>query len=74
MSNTRHSSEIAAIEILPEDIPVTMPELPVRFTLDTVQQFKATSDSTRSRILGIIQHQPATAKQIAADFGECSCA
>src|SRR6266478_8904082 len=42
-----------------------MPELPIRFTITTEQQLKAYSDPVRSRILGIIQNQPATAKQIA---------
>jgi DNA-binding transcriptional ArsR family regulator len=50
---------------LPADVPVTMPELPPRLAITTAEQFKAISESTRSRILGIIQHQPATAKQIA---------
>src|SRR5947209_13221733 len=53
------------IEILPEDVPVTMPELPVQIVINTAQQFKAIRDPIRSRILGIIQNQPATAKQIA---------
>ena len=56
-------------EVLAEDIPVTMPELPARFTVNTVQQLKALGDTTRSRILGIIQLQPATAKQIADKLG-----
>ncbi len=51
--------------ILPEDVPVTMPELPRELMIGTEQQFKAIADSTRTRILGIIQNQPATAKQIA---------
>src|SRR5690348_6846829 len=55
--------------ILPEDVPVTMPELPREFMISTEQQFKAISDPTRSRILGIIQNQPATAKQIADRLG-----
>jgi DNA-binding transcriptional ArsR family regulator len=57
------------ISVLPDDIPVEMPELPPRLVIDNVQQFKAVSDSTRSRILGIIQNQPATAKQIAERLG-----
>ncbi|HYX49858.1 MAG TPA: winged helix-turn-helix domain-containing protein, partial [Ktedonobacteraceae bacterium] len=44
---------------------VTMPDLPVCVVINTVQQFKAISDAIRSRILGIIQNQPSTAKQIA---------
>jgi DNA-binding transcriptional ArsR family regulator len=55
--------------ILPGDVPVEMPELPPRLAITTVEQFKAISDSTRSRILGIIQQQPATAKQIADRLG-----
>src|SRR6266566_10012767 len=46
-----------------------MPELPTRFVIDTIEQFKAISDPMRSRILGIIQHQPVTAKQIADRLG-----
>src|SRR3989442_10937967 len=57
------------IPVLPGDVPVTMPELPIRFTITTAQQFKAISDPMRSRILGIIQNQPATAKQIADRLG-----
>ena len=51
--------------ILPEDVPVTMPELPTELMISTEQQFKAIADPVRTRILGIIQNQPATAKQIA---------
>jgi DNA-binding transcriptional ArsR family regulator len=42
-----------------------MPDLPARLSITTAEQFKAIADPTRSRILGIIQNQPATAKQIA---------
>jgi len=62
-------NDLEAIPVLPGDVPVTMPELPVRLTVTTAQQFKAISDPTRSRILGIIQNQPATAKQIADRLG-----
>src|SRR5262245_12712739 len=55
----------AAIPILPDSVPVTMPDLPLQRVISSEQQFKAISDPTRSRILGIIQNQPATAKQIA---------
>src|SRR2546422_9297326 len=65
----QHNDELDPIEILPEDVPVTMPELPPRLVINTVQQFKAISDPIRSRILGIIQNQPATAKQIADRLG-----
>jgi DNA-binding transcriptional ArsR family regulator len=52
-------------EALPEDVPVTMPELPLSLDVDTPQQMKALADPVRHRILGIIQSRPATAKQIA---------
>lgn len=45
--------------------PVGMPDLPTRLIVNTPQQFKALGDPLRSRILRIIQNQPATAKQIA---------
>lgn len=54
-----------SLPLLPDDVPVTMPEIPIRLTISTEQQFKAISDIVRSRILGVIQYQPLTAKQIA---------
>lgn len=51
-----------------EDPP--MPELPQRLTVNTDQQFRAIADPIRSKILGIIQTRPATAKQIADRLGE----
>jgi DNA-binding transcriptional ArsR family regulator len=48
---------------------VTMPDLPPTFTITTEQQLKALADATRTRILSIIQNQPATAKQIADNLG-----
>jgi len=63
------SDDLDAIPVLPDDIPVTMPELPIRLTITTVQQFKAIAEPVRSRILSIIQNQPATAKQIADRLG-----
>jgi len=58
-----------AVPVLPDSVPVTMPDLPPRRTINTEQQLKAIGDATRSRILGIIQNQPATAKQIADRLG-----
>jgi DNA-binding transcriptional ArsR family regulator len=52
-------------KLLPAHVPVTMPDLPPTLTLSTEAQFKAIGDPVRNRILGIIQQQPATAKQIA---------
>ncbi len=69
MNALQRNDELGAIEILPEEVPVSMPELPPRLVINTVQQFKAISDPIRSRILGIIQNQPATAKQIADRLG-----
>ena len=54
-----------AIPILSADIPVEMPELPPSVAITTLKQFKAVSHPLRTQILSIIQHQPATAKQIA---------
>src|SRR5690348_15294496 len=50
--------------LLPEDVPVTMPELPPTMRVYTVQHFKALGDPTRERILSIIKHEPLTAKQL----------
>lgn len=59
----------ASVSLLPASVPVDMPALPMRLTLTTEEQLKAIGDPTRSRILAIIQHQPATAKQIADRLG-----
>lgn len=69
MNVLQGKNDLDAVPVLPDNVPVTMPELPTRFVVNTVQQFKATSDPVRSRILGIIQNQPATAKQIADRLG-----
>ena len=69
MSVLQHNDDLDAIPVLPEDVPVVMPELPIGFSITTAQQLKAFNDPTRSRILGIIQNQPATAKQIADRLG-----
>src|ERR671923_157297 len=69
MDNTQQYIDRDDIPILPDDVPVTMPALPTSRVIKTEQQFKAISDSIRSRILGIIQNQPATAKQIADRLG-----
>ena len=67
---TLHSrGNLDAIPVLPEEVPVTMPELPARVSVTTFEQFKAISEPVRSRILGIIQNQPATAKQLAERLG-----
>ena len=58
-------NEADTSEILPVSVPVEMPALPPTLVIRTIQQFKAISDPVRSRILKLIQYQPATAKQIA---------
>ena len=57
------------VPVLPESVPVVMPDLPPRYEITTAQQFRAISDPVRSKILGIVQTQPATAKQIADRLG-----
>ena len=69
MNALQRKDDLAALVALPEDVPVPMPELPLRLVINTVQQFKAVNDPMRSRILGIIQNRPATAKQIADQLG-----
>lgn len=59
------NSQYQDVPILPTSVPVTMPELPPTVNITTPLQFKAMSDPIRSKILAIIQNQPATAKQIA---------
>ncbi len=61
-----HTIQVAA---QPDDVPVGMPELPLTLDITTEQQLKAIGDPLRTRILGIIQNQPATAKQIADRLG-----
>ncbi|WIG59962.1 MAG: hypothetical protein OJF49_002710 [Ktedonobacterales bacterium] len=51
--------------LLPDSVPVDMPELPPCRAITTAEQFKVFADPVRRRILGIIQTSPATAKQIA---------
>jgi DNA-binding transcriptional ArsR family regulator len=55
--------------LLPEGVPVTMPALPPSLRITTARQLKALSDPTRTKVLGIIQNQPATAKQVADRLG-----
>lgn len=55
--------------ILPDTVPVEMPVLPRDLTITTAAQLRALSDPLRERILGVIQHQPRTAKQLATLLG-----
>src|SRR5579871_4723756 len=69
MATLKSQGGMDTIPVLPEDVPVTMPELPARVSITTFEQFKAISEPVRTRILGIIQNQPATAKQLADRLG-----
>ena len=69
VSTLKHQSDFDPRTVLPENVPLSMPELPLTRVINTLQQFKAINDPIRSRILGIIQNQPATAKQIADRLG-----
>src|SRR5260370_34896645 len=69
MSALNSRDDLDAIPVVPDDVPLTMPELPAQVIITTFEQFKAISEPVRSRILGIIQNQPATAKQIADRLG-----
>ena len=69
MNTLKSKDSVDDIPVLSDDVPVKMPELPQSVSITSLQQFKAISDRTRSRILGIIQNQPATAKQIADRLG-----
>jgi DNA-binding transcriptional ArsR family regulator len=51
--------------ILPATEPVVMPELPPSVEIRTLAQQRAVADPLRSRILGVLQNVPATAKQLA---------
>src|SRR6266487_2420610 len=68
MNALQSKDDLDIIPVLPGNVPVKMPELPAQLVINTAQQFKAVSDPIRSRILGIIQNQPATAKQIAGSL------
>lgn len=62
------ASEPEGEQSLPETVPVLMPELPATLRISTAQQFKAVGDHTRSLVLNIIKHEPATAKQISTQL------
>ncbi len=58
-----------AIPLLDESVPVEMPDLPPALLVTDPEQYKAVGDPTRQRIIAIVQHRPATAKQIADRMG-----
>ena len=69
MNDADHAAQATPAHHRSSEEPA-MPELPPTLTLSTDQQFKAIADPVRSRILGIIQTRPATAKQIAKRLGK----
>jgi len=62
---SQDGTDADTLAVLPESVPVEMPNLPNYLTVHTHQQFRAFGDPIRERILRIIQNSPATAKQIA---------
>src|SRR6266567_8138248 len=64
LDNGAHTED-EAIPVLLDEVAVVMPELPTKLVINTAQQLKAFGDPLRARILGIIQQQPATARQLA---------
>lgn len=69
MTELQGRNVLASMPVLSEGVPVVMPDLPLVHVISTVEEFKALGDPLRSKILGIIQYQPATAKQIADRLG-----
>jgi DNA-binding transcriptional ArsR family regulator len=57
------------MKTLPDSVPVEMPVLPREFKITTTAQLRALGDPLRERILGVIQQQPRTAKQLATLLG-----
>ena len=62
---SQDDTDADTLAILPERVPVEMPNLPNYLIVNTHQQFRAFGEPIRERILRIIQNSPATAKQIA---------
>jgi DNA-binding transcriptional ArsR family regulator len=69
MATSSSQSTVPPDATLADDGPVAMPALPPKLVLTTEQQLKALADALRTRILVLLQHQPATAKQIADRLG-----
>ena len=62
---SQDDTDAGTLAVLPESVPVEMPNLPNYLVVNTHQQFWAFGEPIRERILRIIQNSPATAKQIA---------
>src|SRR5579883_954746 len=58
VSTQQSYQDTNTLAILPEDVPVTVPDLPLKLVVNTPDQFKALGDPLRRRILAIIQYQP----------------
>jgi DNA-binding transcriptional ArsR family regulator len=69
MPNMERADNPGTTDILPEQVPVVMPDIPLKLVLTTDQQWKAINDPLRKRILNVIQYQPATAKMLATRLG-----
>ncbi len=57
------------VPLLPEDVPVVMPELPRQRVVADPEQYKAMGDPTRRRIVHLVEHRPMTVKQMATQLG-----
>ncbi|HEY1016966.1 MAG TPA: winged helix-turn-helix domain-containing protein [Herpetosiphonaceae bacterium] len=57
------------LAVLPASVPVEMPELPAQLILSAEEQLRAVMDPLRSRMLGVLLHQPLAAKQLADRLG-----
>jgi DNA-binding transcriptional ArsR family regulator len=55
--------------LLPDDVPVEMPDLPRQLLVTDPEQYKAMGDETRVRIVRLVQHKPMTVKQMATQLG-----
>jgi DNA-binding transcriptional ArsR family regulator len=64
-----HNDNDQEVPLLPEDVPVVMPELPRQHVITAPEQYKAVGDPTRMRIVHLVEHQPMTVKQMATQLG-----
>jgi DNA-binding transcriptional ArsR family regulator len=55
--------------ILPGDVPVAPPELPLQLVVRSEEQIKAAFDPIRGRVLQLLRDRAATAKQLADELG-----
>lgn len=69
MGDEANANEGRELPVLPAAVPVGMPELPARLHLTSAEQIRAIMEPLRSRMLGVLLHQPQTAKQLADRLG-----